>query len=82
VPQIMADVVGAEPRAALRRCHLVGAGARGFDIETAILIPHPEYNQALDVRQAILLEFYSRLEREGIALARPSGLLVPSATPA
>jgi small-conductance mechanosensitive channel len=71
VPEIMADVVGAEQRAALRRCHLVGAGVRGFDIETAILIPHPEYNQALDVRQAILLEFYSRLEREGIALAQP-----------
>jgi small-conductance mechanosensitive channel len=75
VPQIMADVVGAEQRAALRRCHLVGAGVRGFDLETAILIPHPEYNEALDVRQAILLEFYSRLEREGIALARPPGLL-------
>ena len=75
VPQIMADVIGAEPRAALRRCHLVGAGARGFDIETAMLIAHPEYNEALDVRQAILLEFYARLEREGIALARP--LLVP-----
>jgi small-conductance mechanosensitive channel len=82
VPQIMADVVGAEQRAALRRCHLVGAGTRGFDIETAILIPHPEYNQALDVRQAILLEFYSRLERESIALARPPGLLASGANPA
>jgi small-conductance mechanosensitive channel len=73
VPQIMADVVGAEQQAALRRCHLVGTGARGFDIETVILIPHPEYNQALDVRQAILLEFYKRLEGEGILLARPVG---------
>jgi small-conductance mechanosensitive channel len=81
VPEIMADVVGAEQRAALRRCHLVGAGVRGFDVETAILIPHPEYNQALDVRQAILLEFYARLEREGIALARPPGLLASSANP-
>ncbi len=81
VPQIMADVVGAEPRAALRRCHLVGAGVRGFDIETAILIPHPEYNQALDVRQAILLEFYSRLEREDIALARPPGVFASRAGP-
>ncbi len=71
VPEIMAAVVGAEQSAALRRCHLVGAGQRGFDIETAILIPHPEYNQALDVRQSILLEFYARLEREGIELARP-----------
>jgi small-conductance mechanosensitive channel len=82
VPQIMADVVGAEPRAALRRCHLVGAGVRGFDVETAILIPHPEYNQALDVRQAILLEFYARLEREGISLARPPGLLATRNDPA
>ncbi|HEX7545176.1 MAG TPA: mechanosensitive ion channel domain-containing protein [Gemmatimonadaceae bacterium] len=82
VPQIMADVVGAEPRAALRRCHLVGAGVRGFDVETAILIPHPEYNQALDVRQAILLEFYSRLEHEGISLARPPGLLAARNDPA
>ncbi len=81
VPEIMADVVAAEQRAALRRSHLVGAGTRGFDIETAILIPHPEYNQALDVRQAILLEFYSRLEHEGIALARPPGLLAASAEP-
>jgi small-conductance mechanosensitive channel len=82
VPDIMAEVIGAEQRAALRRCHLVGAGVRGFDIETAILIPHPEYNQALDVRQAILLEFYSRLEREGILLARPPGLLGSVADPA
>ncbi len=82
VPQIMADVIGAEQRAALRRCHLVGAGVRGFDIETAILIPHPEYNQALDVRQAILLEFYLRLEREGIALARPPGLFTAALPPA
>ena len=82
VPEIMADVVGAEQRAALRRCHFVGAGVRGFDIETVILIPHPEYNQALDVRQAILFEFYSRLEREGISLARPPGLLATTPDPA
>ena len=73
VPRIMADVVGAEPRAALSRCHLVGAGVRGFDVETAIQLPPPQYGHALDVRQAILLEFYARLEREGISLARPPG---------
>jgi small-conductance mechanosensitive channel len=82
VPEIMAGVVGAEQRAALRRCHLMGAGVRGFEVETVILIPHPEYNQALDVRQAILLEFYSRLESEGISLARPPGLLASAADPA
>ena len=70
VPAIMAEVVGAEKRAAIGYTNFMGAGARGFEVETAILIPRP-YAQAQDVRQAILLEFYSRLEREGIALARP-----------
>ena len=45
--------------------------ARGFDVETAFLIP-TRFGEALDVRQAILLECYARLEREGIALARPA----------
>jgi small-conductance mechanosensitive channel len=70
VPAIMAEVVGAETRAALGYSNLMGTGPRGFDVETAILIPRP-YSQAQDVRQAILLEFYARLEREQIAIARP-----------
>jgi small-conductance mechanosensitive channel len=74
VPAIMTEVVGAETRAAIGYTNLMGAGARGFEVETAIMIPRP-YAQAQDVRQAILLEFYSRLEREGIALARPPALV-------
>ncbi|MGH7653761.1 MAG: mechanosensitive ion channel family protein [Gemmatimonadaceae bacterium] len=70
VPAIMAAVVGEDNRAVLGYSNLMGTGQRGFDVETAILIPRP-YSQALDVRQAILLEFYARLEREQIALARP-----------
>jgi small-conductance mechanosensitive channel len=70
VPVIMAEVVNAESRASLGYSNLMGTGPRGFDVETAVLIPRP-YSQAQDVRQAILLEFYARLEREQIALARP-----------
>jgi small-conductance mechanosensitive channel len=76
VPAIIADVVGAESRANLQRTHLVGTGPLGFDVETAILVPHPEYNYAFDVRQAILLEVYTRMEFEGIALARPANAAV------
>jgi small-conductance mechanosensitive channel len=70
VPAIVTEAVGAEPRAMLRYSNLTGAGARGFDVETAILIP-ARYGEALDARQAILLGCYARLEREGIALAPP-----------
>jgi small-conductance mechanosensitive channel len=79
VPAIIAGVVGSESRANLQRTHLVGTGPLGFDIETAILVPHPEYIYALDVRQAILLEVYTRLEFEGIALARPANAAVSPA---
>jgi small-conductance mechanosensitive channel len=77
VPAIMTEVVGAEKRAALRYCNLIGAGTRGFDVETAVMVPRP-YDQAQDVRQAILLEFCARIEREGISLARP--LTLPAGT--
>ncbi|HVT39754.1 MAG TPA: mechanosensitive ion channel domain-containing protein [Gemmatimonadaceae bacterium] len=79
VPVIIADVVGAESRANLQRTHFVGPGPLGFDVETAILIPHPDYNYAFDVRQAILLEVYTRMELEGIALARPANAAVSPA---
>jgi small-conductance mechanosensitive channel len=71
VPHIMADVVASEKRATFIRSHLMCVGVRGFEIETAIQISHPEYIAALDARQAVLLEFLSCLEREGIALAPP-----------
>ncbi len=71
VPALIVDVIGTEKRAMLRYCNVIGTGARGFDIETAFLIP-TRFGEALDVRQAILLECYARLEREGITLARPA----------
>ena len=80
VPVIVGEVVAAEPRASLQRTNVTGTGLLGFEVETAILVPHPENNYAFDVRQAILLEVYARLEREKILLARPSGW-VASATP-
>ena len=72
VPAMISEVVGAEPRANLQRSHLVGTGPLGFDVETAILVPHPDPNHAFDVRQAILFAVYARLEREGIGMARPA----------
>src|ERR1035437_2118753 len=67
VPSIITDVLAAEPRAKLQQSHVIGTGPLGFEVQTSILIPNAEHT--LDVRQAILLEVYARLEREGIALA-------------
>jgi hypothetical protein len=65
----MTESVAAEKRAVMGYANLVGVSASGFNVETAVMIPRP-YAQAQDVKQAIILDFYARLEREGIALAR------------
>ena|SRR5579862_1068497 len=80
VPSIVAEVLGTEPRADLQRSHLIGASPLGFEVETAILVPNPEAKLAFDVRQAILLGVYARLEREGIALAN-SGVAAHPVSP-
>ncbi len=72
VPTIIGEIVGTETRADLQRSHVTGVGPLGFDVETAINVPYPDYKLGLDVRQAILLGIYARLEREGIALAVPA----------
>ena len=81
VPGIIAEVIAAEPRATLQRTHLTGAGALGFEVETAMLIPHPEATLAFDARQAVLLALYARLEKEKIELARPTTVSVAHTTP-
>lgn len=81
VPALIAEAVAAEPRATLQRAHVVGSGLLGFDVETAILIADPDSQLEFDVRQAVLLEIYRRLEREGILLARATSVATPSAPP-
>jgi small-conductance mechanosensitive channel len=81
VSAIVAEVIGAEPRADLQRSHLVGASPLGFEVEAAILVPNPEAKMAFDVRQAILLGVYARLEREGIALANAAGVAAHPVAP-
>jgi small-conductance mechanosensitive channel len=81
VPVIIAEIVAADPRATLQRTHLTGTGVLGFEVETAILIPHPEATLAFDARQAILLALYARLEKEKIELARPTTAAVAHTTP-
>ena len=72
VPSLVAEAVAQEPRAALQRTHLIGTGPLGFDVETAIVVPHPDVVYAYDVRQAILLGIYASLEQHEIQIARPA----------
>jgi small-conductance mechanosensitive channel len=75
VPQIIAATIADEAHATLQRTHLIGTGPLGFDVETSMLIPDPEFSKAFDVRQRILLGIYARLEEAKIELSRPATAL-------
>lgn len=72
VPAIVAESVTADGRATLQRSHLTSLHIQGPEVESAILVPGPDWVAAYDIRQAVLLGVLSGLEREGIALARPA----------
>ena len=70
VPVLVAESVKADPRATLQRSHLIAVGLNGPEIETSMLIPGMDYLEAHEIRQKVLLGILTRLEREGISLAR------------
>ena len=81
VPPIITAAIAHEANATLQRTHLIGTGPLGFDIETSMLIPDPDFSTAFDVRQRVLLAIYTRLEEAKIELARPSAALTRLAPP-
>ncbi len=79
VSALITAAVDSHAGATLVRTHLNGVGALGFDVETVIIVPNPDYKLAMEMRQAVLLEIFARFEAEGIALARP--VIAPVAPP-
>ena len=76
VPALIRDIAAKEPRALLQRTHVVGFTLAGPEVETAIMIPHPDVTHAFDVRQDILLAIRAGLEARGVALATTDSLLL------
>jgi small-conductance mechanosensitive channel len=72
VPEIVRAAVGAQPRAAFERAHLVGFAPRGAEFEVSFVVPAADYALFLDVQQAIHLAIAAGLERRAIRLAPPS----------
>ena len=79
VPALIREVIDDNANATLVRTHLNGTGPLGFEVETVLLVADPDYQHAMEVRQAVLLGIFERLEREEIVLARPAGTPAVSA---
>ena len=75
VPQLIREVVSAEPSAAFERAHFFNYGEWSLNFEVVYHFQSPDYIAHMDTQQAILLEIYRRFEREGIRFAHPLSIV-------
>ena len=75
VPQLIREVVEAEPMAAFERAHFFNYGEWSLNFEVVYHFQSPDYIGHMDTQQAILLEIYRRFEREQIRFAHPMSIV-------
>jgi len=75
VPQLIREVVEAEPMAAFERAHFFNYGEWSLNFEVVYHFQSPDYIGHMDTQQAILLEIYRRFEREQIRFAHPLSIV-------
>lgn len=79
IPTVVRQAVEEQPKTRFDRAHLKGFGESSLDYEVSYLVDTPDYNEHMDVLQAIHLRVLGRLRRDGVALASPTLAVTPSA---
>ena len=86
IPEIIREAVQGQSATRFDRSHFMQYGAYSLNFETVYFVLSADYNQYMDVQQAIYLQIHERFEEEGIAFAYPTQKLYlgaePSAAPA
>jgi small-conductance mechanosensitive channel len=72
VPDMLKEIVEAEPKAGLVRCGMTGFGASMLDFELQFDVHSTDYEEVFGARHAICLAILGRFNRENIQLAYPS----------
>lgn len=75
IPQIIRDIFQSEQDARLDRVHFKEYGNFSLNYEIVYWVKSPDYNQYMDIQQAINLEIYRRFQKEGIEFAYPTQTL-------
>jgi small-conductance mechanosensitive channel len=70
-PQIVREIVAAQPAVRLDRSHFTGFGESSLNLETVYFVTTADYAVYMDTHQRILLEMMRRFRAEGIVLAPP-----------
>ena len=72
IPGILRSVIEAQENTRFDRAHFRTYGAFSLDFEIVYFMLVPDYNDYMDVQQAINLEIFSRFQAEGIEFAFPT----------
>ena len=75
IPQIVRDIILAQPNTRFDRAHFKGFGDSSLDFEVVYYVGTPEYNEFMDVQQAINVALLQRFAAEHIAFAYPTRTL-------
>jgi small-conductance mechanosensitive channel len=76
VPAIIREAIETQDRTRFDRSHFKEYGAYSLNFESVYYINGPDYNQYMDIQQAINLTIHEGFEREGIDFAYPTQTLV------
>ncbi|MGJ9420342.1 mechanosensitive ion channel family protein [Massilia sp. CMS3.1] len=75
IPDILRDIVQAQPDVDFDRAHFKSFGPSSLDFETVYIVKTPAYGTYMDVQQAINMALFERFENEGIEFAYPTQTL-------
>jgi small-conductance mechanosensitive channel len=71
IPKAIRAAVEAEPRTRFDRAHLKGFGESSIDFETVYYVLGPDYNEHMDILQAVHLAILRHFEESAIGFAHP-----------
>ncbi|UVW29902.1 mechanosensitive ion channel family protein [Massilia sp. H6] len=75
IPEILREVVQAQPGVVFDRAHFKSFGDSSLDFETVYIMQTPEYGAYMDAQQAINMALFDRFASEGIEFAYPTQTL-------
>jgi small-conductance mechanosensitive channel len=75
IPQIVREIVEAQPLARFDRSHFSQYGDFSLNFETVYFVKDPDYNKYMDTHQAVNLALYKKFAEEGIEFAYPTQTL-------
>lgn len=81
VPQLIREIVEAQPDTRFDRSHFAKHGTASLDFETVYFVLSPDFNKYMDIQQAINVRLHREFAGLGIEFAYPTQRLIIGATP-